>query len=230
MLRFRITLVALTILTSAACADGGDEGAAQAASPTAAAAGPSSEPSSDEAIPGSRTVSSRANIFGAGYAAPPVAAEGGSGDLPPVWPLPPGKKRMVTFPSVTGMVRPVFQYEYNGPAGDRAGPTDITSARGISGIVHKSSGMFLVGVFLADASPATAPPRLDVTREDVPVVRPLLGQTFFVGDGKRRRYDVPDTATRLFLGFADSADYRGPPQFYNNNSGELSVVVSVSPG
>lgn len=144
-----------------------------------------------------------------------------------MWALPPGKVRTVTFPSVLGQVRPVRAYDYNGPAGDRVGPTDITSARGISGIRHASNGLFLTGVFLADAPPSTAPPRLDVTKETVTLVSPQLGQTFFVGDGKGRSFRAPMGATRLFLGFADGADYRGAPGYYNNNDGELFVVVDV---
>jgi len=111
------------------------------------------------------TVPARANIFGAGHAEPPDPGGGGAGELPPMLPLPPGAKRIVTFPSVTGRVNPIMDYnDWNGPAGDGVGATNVESFGGISGIVHASNGMFLVGVFLSDGMPATPEPsRLDFT-------------------------------------------------------------------
>jgi len=128
-------------------------------------------------------------------------------------PLPPGAKRIVTFPSVTGRVNPIMDYnDWNGPAGDGVGATNVESFGGISGIVHASNGMFLVGVFLSDGMPATPEPsRLDFTN-GMPAnpPAPALGQTFLIGDGKGHKYDVPPEATRLYLGFADSHLYQVP--------------------
>jgi hypothetical protein len=174
-------------------------------------------------------VPATANIFGAGYATAPAPGGGGAGTMPPVWRLPEGTARIVTFPLVTGRVTPIdFMAPYNGPGGDGLGPTDVESWRGISGIVHRRNGMFLVGVFLGDAEPPLpAPPRLDFTdRERFDVLAPRIGQTFFVGDGRGRRYEVPAEATRLFLGFADGYGYEGPPGWYGNNAGELEVDVA----
>jgi hypothetical protein len=111
-----------------------------------------------------------------------------------------------------------------------AGPTDVTSYEGISGIVHRGNGMFLTGVFLTDDPPSElAPQRLDFTdREQFEVLAPEIAQTFFVGDGEGRRYCVPAGATRLFLGFADAFLYQGPPGWYDNNDGELDVIVAVA--
>ena len=118
----------------------------------------------------------------------------------------------------------------NGAAGDRIGPTDVSSYRGISGIVHRRNGMFLVGVFLPDVEPSRpAPRRLDFTkRERVRSLAPRLGQTFLVGDGKGRSYEVPPGATRLYLGFADGYLYVGRPGWYDNNGGELAVTVKLT--
>ncbi len=55
-----------------------------------------------------------------------------------------------------------------------------------------------------------------------------IGQTFLVGNGKDRFYNVPSDATRLYLGFADGYLYLGHPGWYGNNAGELSVTVTMA--
>lgn len=175
-----------------------------------------------------RRVLSTANIFGAGSSLAPAPGGGGGGTLPPGWRLAPGE-RFVTFPSVTGAVTPINGlYAENGPQGDGAGPTNVESWLGISGIVHAKNGMFLVGVFLGDrATASTAPPRLDFTdRDRFDTLAPAIGQTFLIGDGNGRKYIVPANATRVYLGFADAAGYQGRPGWYGNNAGHLEVVAS----
>jgi hypothetical protein len=179
------------------------------------------------------SVPAQANIFGAGRDEPPEPGGGGPGVAPPRWDLPAGSQRVVTFPSATGRVNPIVgNPDVNGAAGDRVGPTDVTSYGGISGIVHRRNGMFLVGVFLTDEPPAKrSPPRLNFTkRERSGSLAPRIGQTFLVGDGKKRSYDVPSRATRLYLGFADAYLYVGDPGWYDNNAGELSVTVKMTSG
>ena len=159
------------------------------------------------------TVPAQANIFGAGRSAAPEPGGGGGGVLPPSWRLPDGKRRVVTVPRARGRVNPIVDLApENGAGGDGVGPTDVRSHQGISGIVDRRNGMFLVGVFLTDAPPRKpAPPRLRFTRGAVPLPRPRIGQTFFIGDGRRRSFRVPAEATRLFLGFADAYLYEGGP-------------------
>jgi hypothetical protein len=73
-------------------------------------------------------VPASANIFGAGQESAPDPGGGGGGTLPPLWPLPSGATRFVTFPSVTGEVNPITNFEsvgYNGP-GER--PQDARRA------------------------------------------------------------------------------------------------------
>ena len=113
--------------------------------------------------------------------------------------------RVVTFPRITGAVSPINPSDDNGAGGDRIGPTDVSSYRGIAGIRHQSNGMFLVGVFLPDVELLDhAPPRLDFTKRDrFRSLAPRLGQTFLIGDGKGRSYKVPAGTTRLYAGFAD---------------------------
>ena len=179
----------------------------------------------------SLTVPARANIFGAGQAKPPDPGGGGAGELPPMVTLPPGANRIVTVPSVSGGVNPIMEYDdWNGPAGDQMGGTNVLSFGGISGIVHQANGMFLVGVFLSDGKPATPEPtRLDFTNGmPAGALAPELGQTFLIGDGKGHKYTAPPEATRLYMGFADSYLYKGLPGWYDNNAGELELTVDIA--
>jgi hypothetical protein len=143
----------------------------------------------------------------------------------------PAGARAVSFPSITGQVTPIKENgNYNGPAGDKKGPTDIDSFEGIAGIVDGHNGMFLTGVFLADTEPVDpAPARLDFSnKEQFTLLEPKIAQVFYVGDGGDRLFRVPAGATRLFLGFTDGYFYDGPPGWYGNNDGELVVTIAVS--
>ncbi len=175
------------------------------------------------------TVPGTANIYGAGRERPPAPAGGGPGVLPPRWFVAGAGDKVVTFPRISGRVSPIDPSEDNGAAGDRVGPTDVKSYRGISGIVHRRNGMFLVGVFLPDVELLDhAPPRLDFTkREHSRTLAPRIGQTFLIGDGRRRSYTVPGGASRLYVGFADGYYYAGDPGWYGNNGGKLSVTVKL---
>lgn len=207
------------------------------------ASAPTSSPSAEPAQsvdPSVVTVPAAANIFGAGHDQTPSPGGGGGGTLPPEWPLPGGGTRVVTFRSVSGEVNPINNEAtvgYNGPGGDMTSDTDVESYGGIAGLIHHGNGMFLVGVFLTDATPADpAPVRLDFTDgEQFDRLEPRIGQTFFIGDGVGRQYLVPPDATRLFLGFVNAytrgdplSMTHGSPGYYGNNSGELEVRVEVS--
>ena len=188
------------------------------AAPSGAAVGELGRPA---AVPG------QANVFGAGRDQPPAPGDGGTGVLPTSLQLPDGTRRVVTFTGVSGRVTPIDGGSpENGPEGDGIGGTDVSSFGGISGIVHRRNGMFLAGVFLTDDPPSgPAPPRLNFTRrEDFVSLSPQVAQTFLIGDGTGRSFNVPPTATRLFLGFADGYYYTGPPGWYGNNRGELTVT------
>jgi hypothetical protein len=219
---------ALACMLASGCA--APQAASPSLTPTAATSVAPTPSPSPTLAPNQVVVSSRANIFGAGRDEPPEPGGGGAGKLPPVWPLPVGAQRIVTFPSITGQVIPIASIgDQNGPEGDLRGPTDIESYQGISGIVHAKNGMFLVGVFLTDDPPSDpAPERLDFTgNEDFDLLAPAIGQTFFIGDGSGS-FLAPADATRLFLGFADAATYQGAPGYYGNNSGQLLVTVEVT--
>lgn len=178
---------------------------------------------------GALSVRASANIFGAGLDVPPGPGGGGAGTLPAVHALPAGAT-VVLFDGITGCVNPVSgQAPWNGPGGALTGPTNVESFGGVSGVVHDTNTMFLVGVFATDQPPAgPAPERLDFSDgESFDELAPGVGQTFFIGDGVGRRYRIPDGATRLFLGFADAFAFVGPPGWYGNNSGDLQVVVAT---
>lgn len=150
----------------------------------------------------------------------------------------------------------------SGDIRNASGTTDILSLVGISGIKYgrgdttttpptlpyeAGKTMFLAGVFLDDLEPQDpAPVRLDFTTsvglgEDFSELGPVISQTFFIGDGLTgtgtgdvQRFLVPETATRLFLGFADALQFGFPtnsPCCYSDNFGELtgSAALSVVP-
>lgn len=197
----------------------------------------------------SLTVDAMANIFGAGHAVAPAPGGEAPGILPPghVFAAAPGQT--LTFTSVTGTVSCCYSdlvtYGTDADGGPFAtGDTDITSYGGISGILHNSRTMFLVGVFLTDAEPADpAPARLDFSSgalgDGFAILSPTIGQTFLVGDGLTgtgagliQQFLVPPTATRLYLGFADAPDFGSPssaPGYYGDNVGQLHTSFVIAP-
>lgn len=246
-----VLLIALVSGGLTACAgQTGGNGSATAESPS-----PAPEPSPEathyvpppppELVPLSESlaVPADANIFGAGSEVAPDPGGGGEGTLPPGWLLPDGSQRVVSFPRVTGSVNFwEFNVPWNGPKGDGTHTTDVASYAGISGLRFEENGSFLVGVFLTDRAPDSAPPRLDFSRpppEEVApgtrlpevkgdLIKPEIGQTFYIGNGKDYRYAVPDEATRLFVGFVDGALWKGNPGWYGNNAGEIKATVELT--
>lgn len=101
--------------------------------------------------------------------------------------------------------------------------------------------MFLAGVFLTDAAPSgPAPASLDFSSTAIgrnfSSLASALQQTFYIGDGltgegsgAAQSFLVPDTATRLFLGFVDGAYFVGGPDYYDNNVGSFAVTLQVVP-
>jgi hypothetical protein len=66
---------------------------------------------------------------------------------------------------------------------------------------------------------------------------PDIGQIFFIGDGlsgtktgNSQTFDVPPSATRLYLGLADSGDPRKEtaPGYYSDNTGAFTITVHLS--
>lgn len=190
------------------------------------------------------SVAADANIFGAGHSVPPAPAGWGAGTLPPGIGFVPSPDQVLTLSNVTGCVTMTIGFgTCDGADGDAKNvfETDITSYGGISGIHHDTQG-FLVGVFLNSSEPVDpAPPILDFRSSalgtNFTTLSPVLGQTFFVGDGLNgtgtgevQRFAVPPMAARLFLGFADAYEYHGLPGAYVDNVGAIQVTFATIPG
>jgi hypothetical protein len=125
--------------------------------------------------------------------------------------------------------------------------TASVGSTGISGIVFTGREMFLVGVFVDNSVPSGFGAFADnYTSVSTQVnFAPLLGQVFFIGDGltgtdgvnvgsgSTQTFQVPNTATRLFLGFVDSFNNfsttaGGAPGAYGDNTGSLSVNLNTA--
>lgn len=181
------------------------------------------------AEPVSLDVKACANIFASGWA---TAA---SGVLPPSYSFNPGPGKVLTFSNMVGWVQFHPSVARTGAEG---GPwsTNLNSLNGISGIIHGTKAMFLVGVFLEDKEPSVAPAPLNFTGTDTfTSIAPLVGQTFFIGDGltgtgsgARQQFVIPPTATRLFLGFAEGYNFSGTPGFYDDNEGLLAATFEIT--
>jgi hypothetical protein len=127
--------------------------------------------------------------------------------------------------------------------GSQAPATSINSSTStISQIQYTGNEMFLIGVFLGATLPVSQVASIGdygtgavVTPSDA-VYTPLLGQTFFIGDGTTgnqsgavQQFVVPVGATRLFLGFADAMSFIGQSNMYNDNGGSLNVNLQIVP-
>ncbi|HEY1946405.1 MAG TPA: PEP-CTERM sorting domain-containing protein [Bryobacteraceae bacterium] len=150
--------------------------------------------------------------------------------------------QILSFSSVTGVVGCNFALT-NGPDGScfPGVSTTVTSYGGLSGISVNGQNMFLVGVFLDDTEPSGAGPAIlsygfgapgGLSTSDASF-SPEINQVFFIGDGltgtgsgQIQNFLVPDTADRLYLGFADSFD--SVPSYYADNVGSLTATFSIT--
>jgi hypothetical protein len=188
------------------------------------------------ALASSVSVSAQADIFVSGTPSAPSGAL-----LPTSVAFASGSGQVLSFPSVTGLTSYGYPTATIGPDGGPASGAGTTGSdfasqgNGLSGIINDPGNVFfLVGVFLASSSPVTPPPTLDFTgNTSFTSLSPLDGQLFFIGDGltgtgsgQLQQFLVPADATRLFLGFADGAFFRGA-ETYGDNSGSLSVIYQI---
>jgi hypothetical protein len=188
-------------------------------------------------------VSGKSEIFSAGQAAP---FDGGT--LPPSFGFIAGAGQTLTFSSVTGTV------SCDGSAGCTSGGDGVSMAGftgtnigcttcGIGSIQFIGRQFFLVGVFLdaasvpSGANPSPLPGYTDASALGS-IFSPGLNQVFFIGDGQgtggTQTFNVPTTAARLFLGFADGAPLFGSagtlaiPNSYADNTGSLTATFAIS--
>jgi hypothetical protein len=129
-----------------------------------------------------------------------------------------------------------FGPPYFGPGGNGASGSSLSSLGGISGYIGPQGP--LTGVFLDNSIPdGAAPPTLDFSPLgigiDFPELSPLLGQVFYIGDGKTaggefQKFNAPGGATRLFLGIPDGFGFVGAPGAYDDNDGAYTVRIGVN--
>jgi hypothetical protein len=128
--------------------------------------------------------------------------------------------------------------------GSQLPATNISySGTTISGIQFTGVEFFLIGVFLGAGLPTTQVASIGdygtagsgITPTQG-IYTPLVGQTFFIGDGMtgnqtgaEQQFIVPTGATRLFLGFADALFFNGPAGTYNDDGGSLAVNLQIVP-
>lgn len=187
-------------------------------------------------------VDGNANIFGASHSSSPAPDGGGSGGLPVQIALSTGAGQVLSISAVTGSV-----YYGTGPefvlsdadGNPNVGVRDVASYGGISGVIspyrYSLYGVFLTNSEASDAAPA----RLNFTTGSSTAftsLAPLIGQTFFIGDGltgsgsgSTQMFYVPDTATRLFLGFVDNYNDGSGPGAFDDNGGSFTVTYAVTP-
>jgi hypothetical protein len=133
-----------------------------------------------------------------------------------------------------------------GPDGEGATTfaTAMDSYAGLSGL-RADRAFFLAGVFLSDLppDPQATPPALDFRASalgrDSASLSPVVAQTFYIGDGRvgeggtgaLQTFNVPDAATRLFLGIMDGqfdgSQVFGQPGNYYDNAGAFTVEIVV---
>jgi hypothetical protein len=117
-----------------------------------------------------------------------------------------------------------------GPEGNLGADVNVGAQNALSGIQYRGAfSLPLMGVFLGPALPVAAPVALDFRdAEDFGRIDPLLGQIFWIGDGRTgtgsgdiQEFGIPSGATRLSLGFIDVA--------HGDNIGGLLLDLEIVP-
>jgi hypothetical protein len=112
---------------------------------------------------------------------------------------------------------------------------NISGIGSISG--YNGPGFALLGVFTNGNPSGAAPADYDYSNgTNQSSFAPSLNQVFYIGDGltgtgsgPSQSFLVPDTATELWLGIADTDDYgNGPPGGYDNNTGSFAVAGELA--
>jgi hypothetical protein len=176
-------------------------------------------------------VDARSAIFDAGRPAPTLDG------LLPVEVAVPENAASMHLNEVFGLVRAHPVLQWGGPDGNTTtlNDTDIDSYLGVSGLTHPRT-LPLLAVFLdGDEPEGPAPARLDfhAIGSNFASLSPVLGQSFFVGDGwtdggTQQQFEVPAGATRVFFGFADAGFFTGEPGAYIDNEGAITGEVGFT--
>lgn len=200
-------------------------------------------------------VDGQANIYGAARSESAATPSlGGStygvgnpgGVAAPGFTLFAGINRVLTITSISGSV--TYNFTNGTPSFDADGggsSSSISSYQGISGITFTDRHGPLLGVFVsgppagfADGSSGSSATALSYSAADLALVSytPALNQSFFIGDGLTgdgtgtvQQFNVPDTATQLFLGLSDGPSFNGAPGSYNDNAGSFTASFQIVP-
>ena len=199
------------------------------------------------------TVLSTDNLSGAGNSnTTPNPGGGSGGTAASSYALTAGSGRTLTFQSVSGDIslsHPHVRTLPDGIQADGSAPfglsLNVSSFGGVSGIALDRGSGFLAGVFLDAGYPSSAPASLTFvnsmgsasgTNVGFTMLAPLIGQIFFIGDGRTgngsgatQTFNVPNGATRLFLGIVDAGSYSGAPAQFQDNDGQFNASFQVVP-
>jgi hypothetical protein len=198
-----------------------------------------------KSLPG-LTVTSMMDIYQAGG-----YQDHGGGTAPANFTIQPGTIPALSFSSITGLWNCNTNAPEYGPDGTATTTCNQRAGRHInpigpfSGYTTTDFTGALVGMFLADTFPTSRSPTLQFyatnssqggTQTNFPSLSPALGQVFFIGDGltgtgtgAAQSFNVPPTATHLYLGYVDSCDGR-VPGCYGDNLGSVNITFSDSCG
>ncbi len=144
-----------------------------------------------------------------------------------------GAKQTFTF-SASGLIGCCGSADI-GPDGYSSSHSNINKLKSISGF-RTPRAVPLVGVFTNGKPKGAAPPDYSYKKGIGQLsFSPRLNQVFFIGDGltgtgsgSTQTFHVPPTATQLWLGFADANGFHGPPGYYGDNPGSLTVSGTLS--
>jgi hypothetical protein len=193
------------------------------------------------------SVSSHMDIYRAGG-----YDDGSDGIAPVAYSFPARAKQTLTFPSVSGAWTCSDGVPEYGADGTTTGPCFQVGGQSFKNPIGPFSGYSvtdvvgaMAGVFLEDALPPSAPPPLRFyvndssqggIQTDFKILSPRIGQVFFIGDGltgtgagNAQVFQVPPTATRLYLGYVDNcgSGIGAVPGCYSDNAGSLSAVLEL---
>ncbi|MFB6182283.1 MAG: hypothetical protein ABEJ24_05310 [Candidatus Magasanikbacteria bacterium] len=171
-------------------------------------------------------VPAKANIWLAGRDKVPEMPKGG-GEIPPHIDV--GNSEYITISSISGTVN-FGNGKTKDPDGTSWSNYTAPNYKGIAGF-KADMNLPLVGVFISDKTPQKpAPSRLNfVDNINFKSLSPKKKQIFFVGDGKTedgtvQKFNVPEGATRMYLGVADF--WKGEVGYYGSNTGAYTVNLN----
>jgi hypothetical protein len=172
--------------------------------------------------------------------------DGSDGIAPADYSFPARPFQTLKFSSVDGAwtcSTGAAEFGADGTTGDGCPTIDMETVGTFSGYESVDFLGAMVGLFLEDALPAAAPVSLQfyVTdnaqggiQTDFKTLSPKIGQVFFIGDGltgtgtgSMQLFEVPATATHLYLGYIDACNGGPVPSCYSDNAGSQLAVFQI---